>query len=156
MANTYSQIYIQIVFAVQGRQSLLPEAHKERLHQYITGIVRKRNQKLLAINSMPDHCHVLVELKPEISLSDLVRDIKGISAKFINEQGWIHGMFSWQSGYGAFSYHHSQLTRIIQYIRNQEQHHKRSTFREEYEALLEEFNVKYDSKYVFEFLHDID
>ncbi|MAT38189.1 MAG: transposase [Ectothiorhodospiraceae bacterium] len=156
MANTYTQLYVQIVFAVQGRQSLIPQRHKEELHKYIAGIVDNKGHKLLAVNGMPDHCHVFIGINPLSSVSSIAGEVKSNSARFINKQGWSHGRFSWQSGYGAFSYHHSQLTRIIQYIRNQEQHHRRSTFKEEYEALLEEFNVKYNSKYVFDYPHDID
>ncbi len=124
MANTYSQLYIQIVFAVKGRQNLISKNNKDEIYKYITGIITNQKQKLIAINGMPDHIHILVGIKPDISLSDLVRDIKSSSSKFINEQKWINGKFEWQTGFGAFSYGHSQLTNIIKYIENQEEHHK--------------------------------
>lgn len=149
MANTYTQIYLQIVFAVEGRASLIPPGHKDELHRYITGIVTNRGQKLIAINSMPDHMHILVGLKPDQALSDLVRDIKAGSSKFINEHHWVAGRFSWQEGFGAFSYSHSQLTDIIRYIQSQEQHHVRKSFTDEYREFLERFAVEYDSRYVF-------
>lgn len=149
MANTYTQIYLQIVFAVEGRASVIPPEHKDELHRYITGIVTNRGQKLIAINSMPDHIHILIGLKPDQALSDLVRDIKAGSSKFINERHWIAGRFSWQEGFGAFSYSHSQLTGVIRYIRNQEQHHARKSFTDEYREFLERFAVEYDSRYVF-------
>jgi REP element-mobilizing transposase RayT len=153
MANTYTQIYIHIVFAVQGRQSLIPKTNKEELHRYITGIIRNKKQKLIAINSMPDHVHILVGMTPNIALSDLVRDIKSNSSGFINEKRWTKGKFSWQEGFGAFSYSHSQLHAVINYIQNQEKHHSIKPFREEYLEILKRFNVEYDAKYVFD---DVD
>lgn len=152
MANTYTQIYIQVVFAVESRQNLLSKEHKEELHKYITGIARNKKQKLIAINSMPDHIHILLGLKPDIALSDLVRDIKSDSTKFIKGRGWIRGRFNWQEGFGAFSYSHSQLDSVIRYIQNQEKHHQRRSFKDEYLELLKKFNVAYDDKYVFEFI----
>ena len=120
MANTYSQIYIQLVFAVQGRANLISPANREELHKYITGIVAKRGQKLLSIFCMPDHSHLLVGLKPSIAISDLVRDIKAGSSNFINENRWVHGHFNWQDGFGAFSYSKSQIDSVSKYILNQE------------------------------------
>lgn len=155
MANTYTQIYIQVVFAVSGRQNLLPKEHKEELHKYITGIISNQRQKLITINSMPDHVHVLIGLKPDVALSSLVREIKSSSSKFINEQRWLRGKFNWQEGFGAFSYAHSQLSDVISYIRNQEMHHAKSSFRDEYLLFLKKFDVKFDNKYVFEFIEDI-
>lgn len=152
MANTYTQIYIQIVFAVKGRQNLIAKQHKEELHKYITGIIQNRNTKLLAIHCMPDHVHVLVGLKPTTILSDLVRDIKAGSSKFINEQNWIQGKFNWQEGFGAFSYAHSQLTNVITYINNQEEHHRKKIFREEYLEFLQKFDIEYKDEYLFEFI----
>jgi putative transposase len=151
MANTYTQIYIQVVFAVSGRQNLLNKDHKEELHKYITGIVTNHGHKLITINSMPDHVHILLGLKPDATLSELVRNIKANSSKFINEQNWVRGKFCWQEGFGAFSYGHSQLESVIRYIQNQEHHHRRSSFRDEYLALLEKFNIEFDRKYVFDF-----
>lgn len=149
MANTYTQIYIQIVFAVEGRVSVIPKEHKEELHKYITGIISKRGQKLISINSMPDHVHILIGLKPEHALSDLVRDVKAASSKFINELHWVAGRFSWQAGFGAFSYSHSQLGDVIRYIENQEQHHEKQSFGDEYKEFLERFAVEYDPRYIF-------
>ncbi len=150
MANTYSQIYIQVVFAVKGRQSLISKDNREELHKYITGIVQNRGQKLIAIFCMPDHTHVFIGMKPSILLSDLVRDIKANSTKFINDKKWIKGNFSWQEGFGAFSYSDSHVDNVVQYILNQEEHHKRKTFREEYMELLEKFKIEYNENYLFE------
>src|SRR2546426_5892197 len=152
MANTFSQIYIQTVFAVSERQSLIKTKFKEDLYKYITGIVRNQGQKLIAINGMPDHVHILIGLKPSMALSDLVREIKSDSSNFANEQKFVRGKFSWQEGYGAFSYGHSQLDTIIRYIQNQEQHHKRSSFKKEYLTLLRKFDIAFEEKYVFEFI----
>src|SRR5687768_6641058 len=147
MANTYTQIYIQIVFAVEGRQNLIAPDRKEELHRYITGIITRQNQKLLAIHCMPDHTHILIGLKPNACLSDLVGDIKTGSTNHINENRWVIGRFSWQEGFGAFSYGHSQLTAVIRYIQNQVKHHARQTFHDEYAQFLKRFNVAYDEKY---------
>ncbi len=152
MANTFSQIYIQTVFAVNGRLSLIHSEFKEELYKYITGIVRNQGQKLISINGMPDHVHILIGLKPAMALADLVREIKADSTNFINKQKWVHGKFNWQEGYGAFSYGHSQLDTIIRYIQNQEQHHKRSSFKNEYLTLLRKSDISFDEKYVFEFI----
>lgn len=150
MANTYSQLYIQIVFAVKGRQNLISKNNKDEIYKYITGIITNHKQKLIAINGMPDHIHILVGIKPDISVSDLVRDIKSNSSKFINEQKWINGKFEWQTGFGAFSYGHSQLANVIKYIENQEEHHKTKTFGEEYIAFLKLFNIDFKNEYLFE------
>ena len=152
MANTYTQIYIQVVFAVQGRYNLIPNQHKEELHKYITGIIRNKNQNLIAINSMPDHIHIFIGMKPNIALSDLVRDIKNNSSRFINEKRWMRGKFNWQEGFGAFSYGHSQINAVVKYIQSQEKHHGRRTFKEEYVEMLEKFNVDYDAKYLFKWV----
>jgi len=150
MANTYSQLYIQIVFAVKGRQNLISPNKKDEIYKYISGIIANQKQKLIAINGMPDHIHILVGIKPHVSLSDLVRVIKTNSSKFINEQRWINGKFEWQTGFGAFSYGHSQLTNVIKYIENQEEHHKTKTFREEYIAFLKLFNIDFKNEYLFD------
>lgn len=152
MPNTYSQIYIQIVFAVEGRQNLIAPEHREELHRYITGIVTNRNQKMLSIFCMPDHSHVLLGMKPSIALSDLVRDIKTGSSNFINENRWVRGHFSWQEGFGAFSYSRSQIDAVAKYILQQEGRHKARTFKNEYLSLLEKFEVEYDEKYLFDFI----
>lgn len=150
MANTYSQLYIQIVFAVKGRQNLISKNNKDEIYKYITGIITNHKQKLIVINGMPDHIHILVGIKPDISLSNLVRDIKSNSSKFINEQKWINGKFEWQTGFGAFSYGHSQLANVIKYIENQEEHHKTKTFREEYITFLKLFNIDFKNEYLFD------
>jgi putative transposase len=152
MPNTYSQIYIQIVFAVQGRQNLIPNQKREELQKYLTGIIQKREQILLSIYSMPDHTHLLVGLKPNISISDLVRDIKAGSSKFINDNHWVKGKFNWQEGFGAFSYSKSQIDNVIKYILNQTEHHKKKTFKEEYIEFLKKFAIEYDEKYLFEWV----
>jgi len=154
MANSYSQIYIQIVFAVKGRQNLIKIEHKEELHKYITGIVKGKKQKMLAINCMPDHTHMFIGFTPDMKISDLVRDVKSISSGFINEKKFVKGKFNWQHGFGAFSYSHSHIDMVVKYVLNQEEHHKKKTFREEYIGLLEKFNVEYDPKYIFEFYDD--
>ena len=150
MPNTYTQLYVHIVFAVKGRQPLIPKQHKAELHRYITGIITNKKQKVIQINSMPDHIHILIGLAPDNALSDLVRDIKANSSRFINQKRWVVGRFEWQKGFSAFSYSHSQLDAIAGYIKNQERHHSRKTFREEYLELLDLFGVDYDTKYVFE------
>ncbi len=137
------------MFAVEGRQSLIKSEHNGELQKYITGIVSGQKQKLIATNNMPDHLHLLVGLRPDSSLSDLVRDVKAGSSKFINEKRWIIGRFSWQEGFGAFSYSRSQLGAVIRYIENQQKHHVQKSFREGYVALLEKFGVEYDPRYIF-------
>lgn len=149
MANTYTQIYIHVVFAVEGRQNLIAPEHNDELQKYITGIVSAQKHKLIAINNMPDHLHLLVGLRPDASLSDLVRDVKAGSSKFINEKHWVIGRFSWQEGFGAFSHSRSQLGTVIRYIENQQSHHAKQSFREEYVELLEKFGVDYDQRYIF-------
>jgi len=144
MANTYTQIYIQIVFAVKGRQNLILKENREELHQFITGIVSNRNQKLFAVFAMPDHVHILVSMNPALSVSDLVRDIKAGSSKFINEKGWINEKFNWQEGYGAFSYSKSSVDSVVKYILNQEEHHKKKTFQEEYDEFIVKFGFKHN------------
>jgi putative transposase len=149
MANTYTQIYLHVVFAVEGRQSLIAAEHNDELQKYITGIVTAQNQKLIAINNMPDHVHLLIGLRPDLALSDLVRDIKANSSKFINQRRWVIGRFGWQDGFGAFSYARSQLDTVIRYIQNQQKHHAKKSFREEYVELLQKFGVAYDERYIF-------
>jgi putative transposase len=150
MANTYTQIYLHIVFAVKGRNNLISKNWKDELYKYITGIVTNEGEKLISINGMPDHIHILIGLKPDKSLSDLVRDIKANSSRFINDKNWINGKFEWQTGFGAFSYNHSQLTNVINYIQNQEEHHKNKSFKEEYIEFLTAFKVDYKNEYIFE------
>lgn len=152
MPNTYTQLYIQVVFAVKGRENLISRNNREELHKYITGIVKNREQKMISIFCMPDHIHLLIGIKPSISISDLVRDIKAGSSHFINEQKWIKGKFSWQEGFGAFSYSKSQIDTVAQYILNQEEHHKKRTFKEEYIDFLKKFEIDYNEKYLFEWI----
>ncbi|MBA4311645.1 MAG: transposase [Chlorobiaceae bacterium] len=150
MANTFTQIYIHVVFSVKQRVSLIQQDWREELHKYITGIIQNKNHKLLAINTMPDHIHLLIGMKPDASLSELVRDIKANSSKWINEKKILKTKFLWQEGYGAFSYSHSQLDEVIHYIKEQQEHHKKRTFKEEYISFLKKYYVPYDPKYVFD------
>jgi putative transposase len=149
MANTYTQIHIQTVFAVQNRQSLIGDEWKDDLYKYITAIIQNNEHKLLQINGMPDHVHILFGLRPVQSLSDLMKQVKQDSSKWINQNRLARGKFSWQEGFGAFSYSKDQLPRVITYIQNQQEHHKKRTFREEYIALLEAHGVDYDERYIF-------
>jgi putative transposase len=149
MANTYTQIYIQVVFAPQGRQNLIRPERKEELQKYINGIVTRQGQKLIAVHCMPDHTHVLIGLKPSMALSDLVGDIKTGSTNHINENHWVAGRFSWQEGFGAFSYSHSQLGGVINYIRDQVKHHARKTFQQEYLTFLKKNEIPHDERYIF-------
>ena len=149
MANTYSQIYIQIVFAVESRQNLIDPSNNDQLQKYITGIVTKQRHKLIAINNMPDHMHILIGQRPDSALSSLVGDIKSGSSNFINRQRWVRGRFNWQEGFGAFSYSRSQLDAVVRYIQNQQKHHQKRSFRDEYIALLDKFEVPYDERYIF-------
>jgi putative transposase len=151
VANTYTQIYIQFVFAVSRRQCLIPCEHKEELHRYIGGLVTHRQSKSLAIHCMPDHTHIFVGYRPTISIPDFVKEIKVASNEFIKAKGWISGPFSWQEGYGAFSYSRSQIDNVIKYIRNQEEHHRTGKFSTEYKNLLKEFDIPFEEKYLFEF-----
>lgn len=151
MANTFTQIYVQVVFAVEWRQSLITPEHKEEIQKYITGIIRNKRQKLIEINSMPDHLHMLIGIQPDIALSDLVREIKKSSTAFINEKRMVRGGFKWQEGFGAFSYSRSGLDAVIRYIRNQEAHHRQASFKDEYMTLLRKFDIAFDARYVFDF-----
>jgi REP-associated tyrosine transposase len=152
MANAYTQIYLQLVFSPMGHENVIPRKHKEELQKYTTGIIQTRKHKLLAINFMPDHIHILIGYNPSQPLPDLVRDIKAISSKFINEKKWMPGRFQWQEGYGSFSYSRSQVDEVVKYINGQEEHHKRASFKEEYLKLLEKFEVDYDPRYLFEWI----
>jgi len=149
MANTYSQIHIQAVFAVQNRECIIRNSWKEELYKYISGIVQSNNHKILSINGMPDHIHLLFGLRPAQSIADLMQDIKGSSSKWINYNKLVQSKFSWQEGYGAFSYSKSEVPAIIQYIINQTDHHKRKTFSEEYYEMLKEFEVEFDDRFIF-------
>lgn len=152
MANTYSQIYIHVVFTVQGRINLIPKQHREELHKIIAGIIFNRSQKLISIFAMSDHVHMLIGLKPNMALSDLIRDVKSGSSKYITEKKWVKGKFSWQEGYGSFSHSRSQIDQVVNYILNQEDHHKKKTFKEEYLDMLKKFEVEYDEKFLFKWI----
>ncbi len=149
MANTYTQIHIQAVFAVQNRESVIRKEWKDELYRYITGIIQNHNHKVLAINGMPDHIHILFGMRPTQSLSDLMQDIKGDSSKWINSKRFVDSKFSWQEGYGAFSYSKSHVDNVIEYIRNQEEHHKKRKFLDEYLDMLRKFEVDFNEAYIF-------
>jgi REP element-mobilizing transposase RayT len=148
MANTYTQIYIHYVFAVQNRVCLI-HGWKNDLHKYMAGIVSQQGHKLLAIGGMPDHVHALVSMKPSQAPSDLMFHIKRSSSLWINEKRLVAGKFTWQEGFGAFSYGKSQIPAIATYIETQEKHHKKRNFTEEYKEFLKLFNIEHDEKYVF-------
>jgi REP element-mobilizing transposase RayT len=150
MAGTYTQLYIHIVFSVKGRQALLSPDWRKELFSYISGIISAKGHKSIIVNGVADHVHILLGMKPSIALSDIVRDIKNNSSKFINEKKWLKYKFQWQSGYGAFSYSHDQIPRVYQYILNQEEHHKSQSFKKEYESLLQDFNIDYNQKYIMD------
>ena len=152
MAGTYSQIYIQVVFAVKGRNNLLQKPWRDEVFKYISGIIKGKNQKPIIVNGVSDHVHLFIGLKPSMCLSDLVRDIKNNATNFIKNSNFIKGEFAWQEGFGAFSYSQSHIDNVYQYILNQEEHHRESTFREEYLEFLERFEIEYDEKYLFELI----
>jgi len=150
MANTYTQLYVHIVFSVRGRESLIKRAWKSDLYAYIGGIILNHKSKPLAINGMPDHIHILIGYNPTTPLSTLVEEIKISSNKWIKEYHNVP-MFGWQKGYGAFSYSRSSIDKVIRYIANQEEHHRKKTFREEYLQMLRDFEVEYKNEYLFDF-----
>ncbi len=150
MANTYSQLYVHLVFAVKGRQSLIHNEWKETLYKYIGGIIRNQNEKLMILNGMADHVHILVGIKPDKCISDLVRDIKSHSSKFINDQDFVKGRFEWQEGFGAFSVSQSLVPKLIVYIQNQEMHHKKRSFQSEYLGFLKAYEIDFKPEYLFE------
>ncbi|PCH76941.1 MAG: transposase [Flavobacteriaceae bacterium] len=150
MANTYTQIYFHVVFAVKGRACLIDRSWKIELYKYITGVITKKNQKLMIVNGMPDHIHLLIGTKPNCNLSDLVRDIKANSSKWINKKGYAKRPFKWQNGFGAFSKGQSEIPVIVNYIKNQEAHHAKKTFNTEYREILDTYEIDYDAKYLFD------
>lgn len=150
--STYSQIYIQIVFAVKNRNELIANSWEEELYKYITGIVQNKGQKMLAINGMPDHIHILIGMKPSCCLSDLVREIKKSSNSFIKEKGFSKYNFEWQEGYGAFSYSHSALDNVVSYINKQKEHHYKKSFKEEYVGFLKKFEIEFKNEYLFNWI----
>lgn len=149
MANTYTQIHIQFVFAVKYRNGLIDSTYKEELYKYISGIIKAHNHKLLAINGMPDHIHIFIGMRPTQSVSELLQDIKGSSSRWINEKKFLKIKFEWQEGYGAFSYSKSHVENVINYIKNQDEKHKNKTFKEEYLDFLKVFEIEYDEQYIF-------
>ncbi|GAA4414548.1 IS200/IS605 family transposase [Nibrella viscosa] len=152
MPGTYSQIYIQVIFAVKGRENLLRKPWRDEVFKYMSGIIDSKNQKAIIVNGVADHVHLFVGLKPAMCLSDLVRDVKNNASKYINEQHWLPGKFAWQEGYGAFSYAHSQLDAVYQYVLNQEEHHRTRTFQEEYRTFLKKFAVDYNETFLFDWM----
>jgi len=154
MAGTYSQIYVQIVFAVKGRDNVIRKDWQDDLYKYIAGIIKGKDQKPIIVNGAADHVHIFVGLRPSMSISDLVRDIKSNSSNFINDKKWVSGKFSWQEGYGAFSYGQSQVDAVYQYILNQEEHHRKHTFKEEYHEFLRKFQIEFDEKYLFDWMEE--
>jgi putative transposase len=150
MAGTFSQIYIQSVFAVQGRENYLQKSWRDEVFKYMAGIVKNKGQKPIIINGVADHVHLFIGLKPSMAISDLIRDVKNNTTNFINEQKWISGKFFWQEGHGVFSYAHSQIETVYDYIHKQEEHHRKKTFREEYIDFLKKFQVPYDERFLFE------
>ena len=152
MPGTFSQIYIHVVFAVKGRNSLIALEWEEELYKYITGIIQNKRQKMLAINGMPDHIHFLIGMKPSCCLADLVREVKKSSNAFIQDRRFCKFKFEWQEGYGAFSYSHSALDKVISYISHQKEHHRDKTFREEYVAFLQKFQIEFSQEFLFEWI----
>ncbi len=152
MANTYTQIYVQIIFAVQGRENLIHENLRDELEKYICGIITNNKSKPLAIYSNPDHTHILIGLHPTISVATMAGDIKASSSKWINEKKVILGKFNWQDGYGAFTYSKSQINDVAKYILNQPEHHKRTTFREEYLSTLQKLEIDFNEVYLFDWI----
>jgi len=152
MAGTFSQIYIQIVFAVEHRESLILPEWETELYKYITGIVQNKGQKMLAINGVPDHIHIFIGMKPSCCLADLVREIKKSSNDFIKEKKFSKFKFNWQEGYGAFSYSHSAVDNVVKYVMNQKEHHKKQTFKEEYMDFLNKFQIEYKDEYLFKWI----
>ena len=152
MPDSYSQLYIQIVFAVKHRDALIDVSWEEQLYQYITGIVQNKDQKMIAINGVSNHIHLFIGMKPNCCLSDLVREIKKSSNDFINQKKFTRNKFSWQEGFGAFSYSFSQIDTVSTYVMNQKERHRHKTFKEEYIQFLEKFQIEYNERYLFNWL----
>jgi putative transposase len=150
MPNSFTQIHIQAIFAVKYRDAIISNSWKEDLHKYITGIVKTNRHKMLSINTMPDHLHMFFGLRPSQSLSDLMQQVKGDSSEWVNKKKFTLGKFQWQEGFGGFSYAKSQISVVCNYIQNQEKHHKKKTFLEEYEEFLKVFEIEYDKRYIFQ------
>lgn len=148
MANTYTQIHLQLIFAVKYREAVINNIWKNELYKYISGIIQQQKHKLIIVNGVADHIHLLIGFRPHQSLADLMQDIKGSSSKWINENKFTRSKFSWQEGYGAFSYSHSHLSNVINYIKNQENHHRKIAFIDEYKAFLKTYEVEFDERYI--------
>ena len=151
MADSFSQVYLQIVFAVKNREALIRPEFEEKLHKYITGIIQGQKHKMLAIGGMPDHIHLFIGWNPSSAVSDLVREVKKASTNFVNEQKFSKYRFAWQSGYGVFSYSRSDRDQVCKYVLNQKEHHKKKSFEEEYRKLLADFEVEIGRKEMFDF-----
>ena len=154
MANTFTQIHIHTVFAVQNRISLIKIDWQEQLYKYIITTIQKHGNKVLAIGGMPDHIHILFGLRPTQSLSSLMQEVKRDSSEWINKEKLIRGRFSWQEGYGAFSYSKSHIDKVVKYILNQKEHHQKRTFIDEYKKILEDLELEYDKRYIFTPIED--
>jgi putative transposase len=152
MAGTYSQIYLQFVFAVKGRHALLHEPWRDEVFKYMSGIIKGKGQKPIIVNGVEDHVHLFVGLKPSMNIDALVRDVKNNTSNFINDHRFVSGQFAWQKGYGVFSYSHSHIERVYQYILRQKEHHQKRSFRQEYLELLNKFQIEYDERYLFEWM----
>lgn len=150
MANTYTQIFYHIVFAVKRRENLISPVWKDNLYKYISGVITNQNQKLYIINGMPDHVHILVSCGPTVTLSNLVKEIKEHSTKYINGEGFVVGKFNWQEGFGAFSVSFRNVEQVVNYIKDQEKHHEVKSFKDEYLEFLKEQNIDFEEKYIFE------
>lgn len=149
MPNTYTQIHIQFVFAVKFRRALILPAWKDELQKYLSGIIQNKSHKMLQINTMPDHLHMLIGFRPDESISQLIQIVKSESTKWVNDNHLSSEKFAWQDGFGAFAYSKSHVPGVIRYIQNQEEHHRKQTFLEEYVAFLNAFEIEYDERYVF-------
>lgn len=152
MAGTYTQIYLQFVIVVNGRQNLLAKPWRQDVFKYISGIITNKGQKAIIVNGVGNHVHIFVGLKPSMRISDLIRDIKNNTSNYVNKKKWVTGKFSWQEGYGVFSYTYSHIDKVYNYILSQEEHHKKYTFKEEYTKYLKDFQVEHDEKYLFDWL----
>lgn len=155
MANTYTQLYVQFVFTVKGKGNLINEKFRDELEKVMCGIVTNHQSKTYAIYCNPDHTHVFVGMHPTISVSKLIEQIKSGSSNWLNSKKYVKGKFYWQDGYGAFTYSKSHIDKVVKYVLNQPQHHKKKTFKEEYLAFLNKFEIEYDPKYLFEWYDDI-
>ena len=149
--SVFTQIYIQLIFAVKNREALLINEYQKEVFSYMSRIASNLKHKSIIVNGMPDHIHIFIGLNPSVSISDTVYELKRSSSLFINNKKWFRGKFSWQEGYGAFTYSRSQIENVYKYIENQENHHKKKTFKQEYIEFLEKYEIEYDEKFLFNF-----